>query len=285
MAAGCGGIALGLSSVPRGYELLFSPHAHAFRFAQAPEPVRRGDVSERFELRDGDCGGTDCQNSRYRSEIREENPRARVNEDNWYGWSFRNQTIPNFSAQNSLRLVMGQWKLAGETPPAFRLIQVGLGEGNWGNCDITICRRSNDTRTDVVVQLSDMSQTLGWSDAQNDGYICKLFSMEDARANWVDLVINTNFGTDRNGYLRIWVNSELKCDYRGQIVVSPFDAREDRPNVRRGIAASFTTRWDQSQGNRPKPTLIAYYDEFRWGKARQDVDVTYRESIGERPRN
>lgn len=263
------------------FERLLSPQPHAFMRVSAPEPVRRGTVSERFELRDGDCGGSDCGNPRYRSEIQlnDRATRARIGKDIWYGWSFRNGTVPTFSRDTTLRNVFGQWKLDGDTRAIFRLIQMGVGEGNWTNCDPTICRRSTDTRADVVIQLDDMAVSRGWGDAQNDGHICRLFSMQDARERWMDIVVNTNFAADPNGYLRVWVNGELKCDYRGQLVATGA-TRGAQPNHRHGIFASYTKRWDDSQGDRPKPTMIAYYDEFLSGSAREDVDTRLRELQG-----
>ncbi|HSF91815.1 MAG TPA: hypothetical protein VLA51_06380, partial [Paracoccaceae bacterium] len=78
----------------RGYERFFSPAPHNFRYTLADEgaPVRSGARAERYELRTGDCGGSDCGNARYRAEIRmtdEQNP-AKVGEEIWYGWSFYN---------------------------------------------------------------------------------------------------------------------------------------------------------------------------------------------------
>lgn len=55
---------------PRGYQLNETPHSHGFRYTKPGEPVRRGERAERFEVRHGDCGGTDCGAPRYRSEIR-----------------------------------------------------------------------------------------------------------------------------------------------------------------------------------------------------------------------
>ncbi|MEX0628528.1 MAG: hypothetical protein WD230_07865, partial [Cucumibacter sp.] len=46
---------------------LFSPAPHAF--IAVAEPVRRGRVAERYELRDGDCGGSDCTAPRARAEV------------------------------------------------------------------------------------------------------------------------------------------------------------------------------------------------------------------------
>ncbi|WP_226781744.1 heparin lyase I family protein [Oceaniglobus trochenteri] len=278
--AGCSGLGVATNSLPRGHDLLFSPHAHAFRFVTPPEPVRRGKRGERYELRDGDCGGSDCSNPRYRSEIISKEPVGRVGHDAWYGWSFRNGTIPSFSERNALRLVLGQWKLSGTAPPAFRLVQIGLDEGNWQRCDPTVCRPTNDRRADVVIQLVDVSRHLGWTRQQNDGHICRLFSMADARSQWMDIVVNTNFSAGPDGYLRAWVNDVQKCDYRGPVVATFGDGVGDRATVRRGIFASFTERWDASEGARPKPTMVAYYDEFSVGTTREDVDLRLREGSG-----
>jgi hypothetical protein len=279
MLAGCGGIGMATGALPRGYDLLFSPAPHAFGYAISPQPVRRGNRSERFELRNGDCGGSDCTNPRYRAEIMEKRPTAGINQNIWYGWSFRNQTIPTFDQAFALRVVLGQWKVSGETPPAFRLVQIGQDEGNWAGCDPAICTPGGDPRADVVLQLTDMAQSRGWGARQNDGHICRLFNIEDARGQWMDIVVNTNFGTDTNGYLSAWVNGEQRCAYRGPVVATPGGT----VSVRRGIFASFTTRWDQTLGSLPKPLMIAFYDEFRIGKTREDVDVRLREAAGLSP--
>jgi hypothetical protein len=62
---------LNLSHPLEGAERLLSPAPHNFRQGvyRQGDPVRRGDRSERFELRHGDCGGSDCKNPRARAEI------------------------------------------------------------------------------------------------------------------------------------------------------------------------------------------------------------------------
>lgn len=270
---------------PRGYERILSPHDHAFRYTRQGEPNRRGKRAERFELRDGDCGGSDCGAPRYRSEIglRDRYVDARIGKNIWYGWSFYNGTVGPTLRDTSLRLVFGQWRLSGDLPPIFRLIQMGVDEGNWAGCDPSVCTRAADTRQDIVVQLADMAETNNWSAAQNDGHICRLFSTVDAHDYWMDIVVNTNFASDASGYLRIWVNDELKCDYRGQMVASLPDRGRAHPTHRRGIFASYTTRWDSIQPNIPKPRLVVYYDEFRSGARREDVDPRWREDMNLRP--
>jgi len=270
----------GSSSPPQGYERLFSPAPHAFRYATTGEPVRRGERAERYELRDADCGGSDCDNFRARAEIAEgrDNTVARLNRDIWYGWSFYNETVPTVTRETWLGTVFGQWKLLGEQPSIFRLAQIVPGSGNWAGCDPRICTSGGSDTWDVVVDLDEMSQAYGWGPAQNNGQICRLFSLAENRGRWVDLVINTNFGTDGFGYLRVWVNGEQRCNYQGQLV-SPRGAQTSvpGPTVRRGVFNSFTQRWVESFGAAPKPTLIVYYDEFLVGLSRSDVDTRLRE--------
>lgn len=269
------------SAPPPGFELLFSPAPHAF--AKVETPVRRGNLSERYELRDGDCGGSDCGNYRARAEITEIRDRvtARLNRDFWVGWSFYNENIRTVTRETSLNTVFGQWRLAGEQPSLIRFIQLPAGEGNWATCNPAICNRGGAASDDVVVQLDEIRQSLNWGAAQNNGNICRLWGMEANRGRWVDVVMNTNFGTDGFGYLRIWINGELRCNYTGQIV-SAERARTPvlGPSNRRGIFASYTQRWAANQGSAAKPTMVAYYDEYRTGLSRGEVDTRLREASG-----
>ncbi|MCR9125477.1 MAG: polysaccharide lyase [Rhodobacteraceae bacterium] len=274
-------------AAPRDYSMNLSPHKHAFRFSFEGEPVRRGRNSERFELRDGDCGGSDCRNPRYRSEIRikRRGADALLNKDIWYGWSFYNETIPSFPADVALKVVLAQWKLGGEARSILRFVQLGQGEGNWRNCARNICTRPSDNSEDVVVQLDDMNVGEKWGAQQNFGQICRLFSMKRTKGRWTDIVLRTNFGTDENGYLQIWVNDRLKCDYRGKLVSDLRMKRHLRPNHRRGISAVYTERWDAKRPNTPKPTMIAYFDEFLSGSSREEVDPRMREKAGLRAKD
>lgn len=267
-----------------GYERFFSPAAHNFRYVQSNEgaPVRRGTRAERFDLRDGDCGGSDCGNPRYRAEIQttdKANP-ARAGQDIWYGWSFYNSSVPGFDREDSLRLVFGQWTMGGDANPAIRLIQLGEGEGNWDTCRPGICAGPEKANGDVVLQLEDMRRTFGWGARENDGYVCRLFDMEESQRQWVDLVMQTNFSQTPDGYLRVWVNGALKCDYKGPVVSPTSLAEGNSPRHRRGVFSSYTKRWTDTHGKRPKPTLVVYYDEFMIGKTRADVDVRMREEAG-----
>lgn len=273
-------------AAPSGYQRLYSPAPYAFRYSGEGEPVRRGRRSERFELRDGDCGGSDCGNYRARAEITEDRERtkARLDRDIWFGWSFYNETVRSVDHDRYLGTVVGQWKLDGEQPSIFRLVQIAPEEADWESCDPSVCTLTGRPTDDVVVELDEMTESMGWSDAQNDGRVCRLFGMEANLGRWVDIVVNTNFGTDEYGYLRIWVNGELRCNYMGQLVSAERARTQiEGPTNRRGIFNSFTRRWTQNFGTAPKPTMVVYYDEFLTGRSRAEVDPELRAAQGLAP--
>ena len=269
--------------LPEGYARLYSPAPHAFRFSTAGEPVRRGTKAERFELREGDCGGSDCGSARARAEIAQDRAAttARLDRDIWYGWSFFNASIGAVTRERALGTVLGQWKLEGDQPSLFRLVQVAAGEGDMAHCDPAVCTQGGAPGDDVMLELDAMAQAQAWGVARNQGRICRLFSLAAQRGRWVDIVVNTNFGTDSYGYLRVWVNGELRCNYQGQVVSGQAaGARVAGPTDRRGIFTSYTERWTKAFGAAPKPTLIAYYDEYLSGTSRADVDTRLREARG-----
>jgi hypothetical protein len=270
-------------ALPRGYERFLSPASHNFRFSWPGEPARRGQVAERYELRDGDCADTDCANNRLRAELRE-SPNAqtaKAGKDIWYGWSFYNDTVPAVTHDTRVGLILGQWKLDGDQPPPLRIAQVPPSDMNWASCDPTICNPIGAANEDVVAELEDMHITQGWGATQNYGDVCRLFSMAENKGKWVDIVVNTNFAADGNGYLRIWINGKLRCNYYGQMVA------QGKPGAalshRRGLFASYTKTWRDKQGATPIPTMVAYYDEFRSGAKREDVDPALRETAALRP--
>jgi hypothetical protein len=275
-------------ALPHGYARFLSPASYNFRYSAPTEPVRRGDVSERYELRDGDCVDADCTAGRLRAEISETDTSttARVGQDIWYGWSFYNDNMGAVPREKSIGLVLGQWKPAGDQPPAFRIVQTATGEMNWAKCDPKICSNSGTDADDVVAELENVKVAANWGPAQNNGDVCRLFSMEGMRGKWVDIVVNTNFGAGEDGYLRIWINGALKCNYTGRMVWGSAAEVDGAPLThRRGLFASYTKPWRTQQGGAAIPTMVAYYDEFLSGKLRGDVDPALRETAGLRPKD
>ena len=274
---------------PEGAKRLLSPAPHNFQRGRRAigDPVRRGDYSERFELRDGDCDGANCGVPRARAEIQldaEAHP-VKFGEDVWYGYSFLNATVPSFERENSLRLVFGQWTMGGTNKPIIRFIQLGRGESAFTECDPRICNTRDRSNGDLVVQLEDIAKAQNWGDRQNDGYVCRLFDLEKSRGQWMDIMMNTNFSAGQDGYLRIWVNQKLVCNYTGPLVSPASLAAGEGPRHRRGVYSSWTKRWQKTQGARTKPRMIVYYDEFRIGKQMSEVDVRQLDAANVRPVN
>lgn len=272
------------NEAPPGYRRLLSPAQHNFTVARADrgQPVRRGAQAERFELRFGDCGGSDCDGPRARAEIQQvdDGNLPEIGEPSWYGWSFFNVNVPSFRREGSLRLVFGQWTVGGGLPPMIRLIQLGRDEGNWDSCDPAICTGPSKSSGDLALALRDLERANGWGAAQNNGNVCRLFDLSAARGEWVDIVMTTNFAPDETGFLSVWVNDTLRCSYSGPIATGRSIRASRTVEHRRGIFASYTERWEAARDGAPWPTFAVYYDEFRTGERRGDVDTRLRQRSG-----
>ena len=271
----------------KGYLNNISPHKHAFALVRKPHPVRYGVMSEKFVVKDGDCGGSDCEAPyRYRSEITVEydSTVARIGEDIWYGWSFFNKNIPEFRDDEKLGITIGQWKIGSGKgiSPILKIMQLQTaGKKNyanlhWNSCNKKICNRQFKSmpNEDVFIQLSQMHAHGEFNDRESNwGQVCRLFSLKENKGKWVDIVLNTNFSEKEDGYLNIWINDKKKCAYRGKMIVKKDLSLYPGPSHRRGIFVSHTKRWDKNFPNRKKPNFIVYYDEFRAGSSREEVDL------------
>lgn len=284
VSVAAGGSELRFGSTRSGYFNNISPHRHAFAITSSP--VRYGARAERYEVRWGDCGGSDCRAPRYRSEIgiAKSLTKARFGQDIWYGWSFRNENIPSFSSSTNPSITVGQWKMGGSNKPIFKIQQLGLDHISFASCPSIICSSTLAPRTgDVWLQLGDLFDKTPATSDNNWHQVCRLFDMEAARSNWQDIVLNTNFSTGADGYVNVWVNGRQVCAYRGPIVHTTDRSLYPGPNHRRGIYVSSTGRWEAARPSQPLPTLVAYYDEFRVGRSRADVDIRLIESAGGPP--
>ena len=278
----------GDGALPKGYERFLSPATWNFRYSWPGEPVRRGEVSERYELRDGDCADADCRAGRLRAELREvqDAPTGQVGRDIWYGYSFFNANISAVTRDRSIGTVIGQWKPAGDAPTVLRIVQTYQGELDWTKCSPAYCNPLGNPSEDVVAELENMRVAANWGQAQNFGDVCRLFSMAEMRGKWVDIVVNTNFAANDDGYLRIWINGVMRCNYYGRMVAgSSLGLGGAALSHRRGLFASYTKPFRDKQGGAAIPTMVAYYDEFRSGAARIDVDPAARDAAGLRPKD
>jgi hypothetical protein len=246
-------------------------HPHQYNIVSSPHPVRYGEYSERFEAREGDCRDTDCESERgrgLRSEIHRDRGyrEARINSDIWFGWSLYNETVEYRGSSYGIAPFFGQWKVNYDAPPVIVFSVGGRGPGAQYN---------------VAAQLSDYYDSIG----RNDGEVCFLWNINSERGRWVDIVMNTNFGNDGNGYLNIWINGEQRCSYQGIIVPRELgmDTNGSRfvgPLAMRGIwTGHHAVRWTERTGQ-PIPPLVVYYDEWRSGQSREEVDIRMIEARG-----
>ncbi len=246
-----------------------SPNPHQFNIVCSPSPVRYGNCSERFEVRNTDCDPTDCPFQRNRSEISIEHDRvqARLNEDIWYGWSFYNETIINSGGSDKINFYLSQWKADNNAGPVIAFAAVRTDHAPRGDKTIAIL-------------LEDLGahRSRAWHKANDFAYVCYLWDAEREKGRWVDIVLNTNFGTNDNGYLNVWINGEQRCSYKGLITITPLDFRSNGvqfrgPRNNHGIFNHGLRNWYENHPNEPVPTWVAYYDEFRVGSSREEVDI------------
>lgn len=237
---------------------------HQFQRVGSPHPVRYGHKSERFEVRDGDCAYEDCG----RSDIsmgENKTLNQTLNNDVWIGWSFYNQSA---TTNPWMQPVVGQWKINNshaiisfKAPRSARL-------------------KSRSGNDNVFVELGDMEVFGGYDGDENSwGNACSLFNLDEVQGRWTDIVINTNFSTTSDGYLNIWVNDVQKCAYRGRIVVSQ-RIEYGGAQHRRGLNLSRTEDFDLKFPNQEQPTMVVYYDEYRVGPTREQVDIRLIEAAG-----
>ena len=59
--------------------------------------------------------------------------------------------------------------------------------------------------------------------------------MKDVMGKWTDIVYNTNFSTENDGYINIWINGIKRCEYRGPIFTIKDFSMNPGPLHRRGI--------------------------------------------------
>ncbi len=216
---------------------------HGYQVVEAPHPIRDGETAERFEVRPGDCGEdagwSDCATDRERSELYESGIISYAGREYWYGWSlYVPEDFPNVYRT---KVTLGQFKQK-EVGAPLVMFENHTG-GYW----------------------LDMNQTIG----EVSGYK-KLIDKDDFRGKWHDIVVHAKWCTGTDGFVKVWVNGELKAEVNGR------NTYYNKPiYFKYGVYRSYVSRY----GARV-PTQIAYFDEVRKGLAREDVDLRLRGGFG-----
>lgn len=243
---------------------------HQFNLVSRPHPVRYGTHSERFEIRPDDYDGMESRTEANRSEIgQRSSPRASLlDQDVWFGWSFYFDHLPILDGSYGWYPMFGQWKVNMEGAPVIALRP--HRSGSW-----------------IGVHLDDMTKNspYSWRMENGHGFPCSLFDIKESEGDWIDIVINTNFGSVDDGYLNIWINDELRCEYKGQLVSDTTLNLGHRAAIhKRGYWSghlSFPRKWRENHPNEEIPTFVLYYDEWRQGRSREEVDIRLIEDRGD----
>lgn len=236
---------LSLNDTDWGYELV-------------TDPVRAGEVSQRFEVRDGDCGidsysgWSDCDNDRERSEI-SLNESWTYGEDQWIGYSI---FVPErFATSMRVATTVGQVHQRGgptgtaggyaSQPPVFQL------DMKAGEFFLRVHLLSGDE-----------------NNVTNDVVDFELLPLDEMRGRWTDIAVN--FDTSHEGgSLTVYVNGRRLAEYSGWIEFIPNDYF-----FKYGIYRTFVSRHGA-----PMPTQVLYIDEVRFGNSLFDVLVSERNPI------
>ncbi len=252
----------------RGWQASATILPHQFNIVTAPHPVRYGTHSERFEIRPDDYSGMASPQLGNRSEIRQESSRApEINSDYWVSWSFFYESLPRLDSSYGWHPMFGQWKVDVLGAPI-------------------IAFRPSFGGSFVYVGLDDMYKNMpSYEPLQSArGHPCSLFNTQEEAGTWIDIVVNTDFGSTDDGYLNIWINDELRCEYRGQIVPDATVNAGHRTAIhKRGYWSghlSFPRKWRENHPDVEIPTFVLYYDEWRQGLSREEVDIRLIEARG-----
>ncbi len=178
-----------------------------------PEPVRAGEMSERFELRHGDCGGdaewNDCTNVRGRTEKIVTDTYDRIGQESWYGFSI--YLDGNSQDIDPAKTHLFQWKATKWRDPLATL-------SLW--------------RDHLVLSMQSIDR--------DKCTISHLYNLSD---KWMDFVVHTKWTTGSDGLFEIFINGDEvrhDCSVTGRTVASgPFG--KVLPHW--GMNESYISRW------------------------------------------
>jgi len=224
---------------PQGFHFSLSVH---FATDQDTSAFRYGWKSERFVVRPGDCFGSDCSRTPVyeRKEFGETDEGLAKEGDNvWYGWSFY---VPIESHQS--------WVFFGQImqPPAI---------GNSHEPLWMFLKRQGQP----FCMIFDFIHTYYYNPWDCIGSNIKLLEDTEFKGQWHDVVLHIKYSSsNENGLTEVWVNGLFKGRYQGYTLL---------PNRKGAVMKYGIYRTASNQ------TTIAFYDELRKGKTREEVDIRH----------
>lgn len=227
---------------------------HNFQIIQTGQgPIREGQSAMRFELRNGDCGGADCQSSRERTE-RAFRGGIRPGQETWNAWSI---FIEEFRATPVNGMLLGQFK---HEPVGQQVFSVfAQRDGIY----ISLSRM-----TDKQLR-EDPDQPIPESQLQIDRLVVPI---SRARGRWLDFMVHSNWATDETGFLDVYLNGLRIDSYRGPVAYPDnLGLAMQDVTFRFGIYRSQTERNRASIG--ALPTYVVTFDNVKQGRTRASVEA------------
>ena len=203
-------------------------------------PVRTGKKSYRFEVRLGDCGKdeghNDCKKDRQRVEGQFKNYQ-KDKKEYWYSASI---FLPK------------DYKSVAPVRTTF----MQLYEKGWKPI-LMITDRSNQW-----LEIGRM-----WSGEYVE--MKKAISINNMRGKWTDILINVRYSKEEDGYMKVWVNDELKLEALNIKNITPYTKRGVGLDF--GIYQTFVSGWKREHGDKDYPNMVVYFDEVNLGTSKEKV--------------
>lgn len=217
-------------SLTRSMPANFKSYGHKI-VSSDEHPVRSGDSSRRFEVRAGDCSWSgswsDCEKDRERHELKSG---LFSDGEYWFTWSLY---LPeDFKNIYPVKLALGQFHQR-DGDPAWMFQN----------------RDGGYTLENSVIGTSLDSK--------------KIFTDQEMRGKWVDVLVHVNFTHQQQGFFRLYANGESTPRYAWS---GPTKTKGLKVYYKVGIYRSFMSR---SPG--PEATQIVYFDDIAKGSQCADV--------------
>lgn len=216
-------------------------------------PVKAGKLSQRFELRKGECRAEDCWTDRERTE-KTTSIEMPYGSDNWLSWYFyvpEDATYPKYIS-TTVGQIYGWNKAPNWRPLAMVMISGNVVQTQWIQSSL----------------LRDNSGENGSRYASN-GFVEWAGKLSDLRGKWNQVVIHVDTTLDA-GILQIYLNGKLVNEVKNPVQATGFQ----HFGFKYGLYRSFI-----SQEKGPMPTSVIYYDEMRFGHTREEVDDILNPSL------
>lgn len=228
-----------LSSTSWGYQMVSKPH-----------PVYLGEKSQRFEVRAGDCGKTpdwsDCDTDRERSEVTSD--RAKFIPGREYWVSYLLYLPEDFETSKYVNATLGQIHMRG----GFK----GTAGGFKSFPPLLQLEAKGEYYTACFHMLSGSSGSI-----RDYCHNSRISDIESLRGKWNRVTLNLK-GKASAPELVIFLNGKQIAEFEQVLPNAPREYY-----LKYGIYRSFVSR-----NGGPMPTQIAYYDEVKVGKTREEVE-------------